>query len=491
MFKRKLLVDEVSLIPAELREVFDLYKKSGYEIFLVGGGVRNILVGKVPINSDLTTNATPEESLKILQKYNPFYENDFGTVSFKLTVGDHDELFEITTYRSEKEYSDFRRPDEVVWGKSLEEDVQRRDFTINAVVIGKGESSVDYELIDYFDGVGDFEKGLIKAVGEAEKRFTEDALRMLRAIRFASILGFTIEEKTLEAIKNKSSLLEKISKERVNQELVKILESNYPADGVWMMISTGLMEQVMPEILEGRGVKQGGHHHLSVMEHSIEALKNCSPSSAVVRLAALLHDVGKPRTQRFKCRKCGKMYKGLEEEIYQCPECGYSQETRKMITFYGHEVVGARMVEAIATRLRFGKKEVEKLTLLVRQHMFHYQPEMTDAAIRRLIKKIGKENIAEMMLLRVADRKGGGSKTTSWRMMELQKRIGEQLYEPMEVKDLVVNGVDVMQILSVPAGPVIGKVLNQLFDEVIEDTSKNNKEYLEQRIKELGVGKII
>lgn len=488
MYKRKLLVDEVNLIPSELRDVFDLYKNEGFEIFLVGGGVRNILVGKVPVNSDLTTNATPEESLKILKKHDPFYENDFGTVSFKLKVGDHDELFEITTYRSEKEYSDFRRPDEVVWGKSLEEDVQRRDFTINAVVIGKGEKSTDYELIDYFDGLTDFEKGLIKAVGDAEKRFTEDALRMLRAIRFASILGFTIEEKTLEAIKNKSVLLEKISKERVNQELTKILESSYPADGVWMMISTGLMEQVIPELMESKGVRQGGHHRLSVLEHSIESLKNCSAPGVIVRLASLLHDVGKPRTQRFKCRKCGKMYKGLSEEMYKCEVCGFDQPTTKMITFYGHEVVGARMTEAIATRLRFGKKEIEKLTLLVRQHMFHYQPEMTDAAIRRLIRKIGKENIAEMMLLRIADRKGGGSKTTSWRMMELQKRIGEQLYEPMEVRDLAINGLDVMKILDVSAGPVIGKTLNLLFEEVIEDTSKNNREYLEKRVKEINLG---
>ncbi len=484
MYRRFLLPDEVILIPDELKQVINDYISSGFEIYLVGGGVRNILMGKVPENCDLTTNATPEQSLEVLEKHQPFYNNDFGTVSYEVEIEGHKELYEITTYRSEKEYSDFRRPDNVSWGKTLEDDVTRRDFTVNAMVIGKKENK--YELVDLVGGLEDFEKGIVKAVGEPEKRFGEDALRMMRAIRFAARLGFSIEKETLKAITIKASLLDNISRERVRDELLKIISSNYPADGTILLITTGLMEHIMPEILEARGVMQGGHHTLTVLDHMIECLRNSSSPDPFVRFATLIHDIGKPRSQRFKCRKCGKMFRDLAEEMTACANCGFNQLTRGMITFYGHEVIGAKMAKEICERLRFTNKQTEKIVTLVRMHMFAYQPEMTDAAIRRIIRKVGKENIADMILLRIADRKGSGSKTTSWRFMELQKRIGEQLFEPMEIKDMVIDGRDVMEALKVSPGPIIGKVLKKLFDEVLEDTNKNNKEYLLSRIKEIG-----
>jgi len=483
VYKRFLTKDEEALIPTELKEVMREFTESGFEIYLVGGGVRYILMGKAPENCDLTTNATPEQMMEILKKRDPFYNNDFGTVSININVADREELYEITTYRSEKEYSDFRRPDEVVWGKTLEEDVVRRDFTINAIVIGEKEGR--FELIDLVDGLKDFEDGVIRAVGEPEKRFGEDALRMMRAIRFAARLGFKIEEKTLAAVGKQAHLLAKISRERVRDELLRILTTNYPADGVALLISTGLMQETIPELLEGRGVDQGGHHQLTVLEHSLESLRNCPADDVLVRLAALIHDIGKPRSRRFKCRGCGKLYREVEGDMFSCEVCGLLQPVRKMITFYGHEVIGARMAEEIAARLRLTNKQTEKLVTLVRRHMFTYQPEMTDAAIRRLIRNIGKENIADMIMLRIADRKGSGARTTSWRLMELQKRIGEQLYEPMEVKDMAINGKDVMEVLGVPPGPVVGKVLNELFEEVLEDTSKNNREYLLGRINKL------
>jgi putative nucleotidyltransferase with HDIG domain len=455
---------------------------------------------KVPENCDLTTNATPEQSLEVLKKYDPFYNNDFGTVSYELEIDGHKELYEITTYRSEKEYSDFRRPDNVSWGKTLEEDVTRRDFTVNAMVIGIKNSKTQelkesrqnqelensrqrFELIDLVGGLADFEKGLIRAVGEPERRFGEDALRMMRAIRFAARLGFTIETETLKAISTKAPLLANISKERVRDELLKIIGSNYPSDGVSLLISTGLMEYIMPEVLEGRGVMQGGHHTLTVLDHMLDALRNSSSPDPIVRFATFIHDIGKPKSQRYKCRKCGKMFRDLADEFVTCANCGFDQPTRGMITFYGHEVIGAKMAKEICERLRFTNKETEKIVTLVRMHMFAYQPEMTDAAIRRIIRKVGKENIADMVLLRIADRKGSGSKTTSWRFMELQKRIGEQLFEPMEINDMAVDGRDVMEVLGVSPGPIIGKVLKELFEEVLEDTSKNTKEYLLQRIK--------
>lgn len=484
VYRRFLLPDEVSLIPKELTAVMKEYQEAGFEIYLVGGGVRNLLMDKVPENCDLTTNATPEQSLEVLEKHEPFYNNDFGTVSYNLTVNGNNELYEITTYRSEKEYSDFRRPDNVSWGKTLEDDVTRRDFTVNAMVVGLTGNK--YELIDLVGGLEDFEKGLIRAVGEAETRFGEDALRMMRAIRFAAKLGFSIEKDTLKAISSQAQLLKNISRERVRDEMMKIIGSDYPTDGISLLISTGLMENIIPEVLEARGVMQGGHHTLTVLDHMLETLKNCSSPDPIVRFAAFIHDIGKPRSQRFKCRKCGKMYRDLNEEMTMCANCGYKQSTRGMITFYGHEVIGERMAKEICERLRFKNKETEKIVTLVRMHMFAYQPEMTDAAIRRIIRKVGKENIADMVLLRIADRKGSGSKTTSWRFMELQKRIGEQLFEPMEINDMKVNGRDVMEILGVKPGPIIGKILKELFDEVLEDTGKNNKEYLVQRIKELG-----
>lgn len=485
MYRRLLISDELSLLPEELKSVMRDFSKAGFEIYLVGGGVRNLLVAKVPENCDLTTNATPEQSLEVLKSRDPFYNNDFGTVSYNLAVNGHEELYEITTYRSEKEYSDFRRPDSVTWGKTLEEDVTRRDFTINALVIGENKEG-KYELIDLVSGLTDFEKGLIRAVGDPDKRFGEDALRMMRAIRFAARLGFQIEENTLAAIGRQAHLLEKISKERIRDEFLRILETNYPADGVQLLISTGLMEHFIPEVLECRGVEQGGHHTLTVLEHMIDGLRNCSSPSGIVRLATFLHDIGKPRSQRFKCRKCGKMYKHLEGEMFTCESCGFLQSTRGMITFYGHEVVGARMATEIVERLKFNRKQMDKIVTLVRWHMFAYQSDMTDAAIRRLIRKVGKENISDMVLLRIADRKGSGAKTTSWRFMELQKRIGEQLFEPMEINDMAVNGRDVMEILGVSPGPIIGKILKELFDEVLEDTSKNTREYLLPKIKELG-----
>lgn len=483
MYKRLLLADEKALLPDSLIKTFVVYEKAGFEIYLVGGGVRNILVNKVPENCDLTTNATPEQSLEVLKDMDPFYNNDFGTVSFNVDVDGKNELYEVTTYRSEKEYSDYRRPDNVTWGKTLEEDIVRRDFTINAMVIGKNQND-EWELIDLVGGMEDFEKGLVRAAGKPEERFREDALRMMRAIRFAARMGFAIELETMKAIKTCASLLTEISKERVKEEFVKILATSYPADGVQMLISTDLINYFLPELLEGKETEQGGHHEWTVLEHSLQSLKNCPSPNPLVRLTALTHDIGKPRSQRFKCRRCGKMYKGLSGEIFKCEKCGFEQKTRVMITFYGHEVVGARMIKEIMERLRFSRKETEKVETLVRWHMFNYQPSMTDSSIRRLIRNVGKENISDLVLLRISDRKGSGSTTTSWRFLELQKRIGEQLFEPMEINDMAVNGKDVMEILGVTPGPIIGKVLKELFEEVLEDTSKNQREYLLKKIEE-------
>lgn len=488
MVRRKLLKDEVLLLPQTVWEVFRIFDKKGYEIYLIGGAVRDILLGNKPVECDFTTNATPEKTLELMKINEPFYENEFGTVMVPIETEEKEkQVYEITTYRSEKEYSDHRHPDKVEWGKSLEEDVKRRDFTINTLAIGGKDKEL--ELIDYVDGLGDFEAGVIRAVGEANKRFGEDALRMMRAIRFAAKLGFEIEKKTLEALSVQAPLFESISRERVRDELLKILSSDYPADGMKLLISTGLMAYVIPEILEAKDVEQKGHHKLDVLEHMLESLRHCPSSDPLLRLATFLHDVGKTASKKWRCSKCGWVMKEKNITVadgLKCPRCDFETNTREATTFYGHEVIGAKMVEEIGKRLKLSKDQREKLVTLVRWHMFAYQPEMTDASIRRFIRRVGKENINDMMLLRIGDRKGGGSKTTSWRLQELQKRIGEQLYEPMEVRDLVVNGKDVMEILKIKPGPKVGEIMNKLFEEVIEDTGKNNKKYLLSRIKELG-----
>lgn len=314
-------------------------------------------------------------------------------------------------------------------------------------------------LVDPYGGEDDMAKRLVKAVGKPQLRFEEDALRMMRAIRFGAQLAFEIEPQTLQAIQKSAALIKHISWERIRDELLKIIKSDYPSEGIQLLHNSGLLEYILPELLPMRGVKQGGHHIYDVWTHSLEALKGCPSSDPIVRLATLLHDVGKPRTVR-----------------YQGP---------RGVTFYGHEVVGSRMAKKIGERLRLSTQEVERLVILVRWHMFMYSPEMTDGAIRRFIRNVGLENINDMMLLRVGDRKGGGSKATSWRLNELQQRIGEQLYEPMSLKDLKVTGTDVMETLSIPPGKKVGEILNQLFEEVIDDSSKNDRDYLLERVRSL------
>ena len=492
MYKRVLLPDEISLLAIEVKGVMMAFEKAGKQIYLVGGGVRAILRGQVPHDCDFTTNATPEEILKICEKWEPFYDNAYGTVGMPIER-ERKEIYEITPFRTEKGYSDRRRPDVVEWGSSLEEDVKRREFTMNAIVIGR--EGKDYVVIDYFEGIEDFGKGIIRAVGDAKERFAEDALRMMRAVRFGAQMGLAIEEKTFLGLSENAPLLSQISKERIRDELLKIMGRDKAAEGVDVLVKTGMMKEIMPEVLETIGVWQTGHHSLDVYSHMLEALRNCPSSNPIVRLATFLHDVGKPRTKRLRCIKCGlimkegdKLQAGESAKLtqFKCPKCGTLQSEHEAGTFYGHEVVGARMAEEICERLRLPKKDKEKIVTLIRWHMFSYDSKMTDASIRRFIRRIGKENINDMMVLRIGDRKGGGSKTTSWRLMELQKRIGEQLFEPMEINDMAVNGKDVMEKLKIEPGRKVGEVLKALFEEVLEDTSKNTKEYLLKRVEELG-----
>jgi len=454
-------------------EVVMSLREAGYEAYIVGGAVRDSLMGRPATDWDITTNATPEQVIPLFEE--SFYDNAYGTV---MVAGKHlktqfglpteaandEEIFDITTYRTEHGYSDKRRPDQVKWGKSVEEDLTRRDFTINAMALEIESKSVkeneyEVEMKDPFGGQEDLKNKLIRAVGKPRTRFEEDALRMMRAIRIGAELGFVIEEETLAAIQEKAPNLQDIAWERIGTETMKLLSSEHAADGVQLMVNTGIAKIVLPELLATREVKQAGHHIYDVFTHSIEALRNCPSPDPIVRLATLLHDIDKPTVAK--------------------------KQGPRGVTFYAHEVKGARTAKKIAERLRLSKRDQDRVFTLVRWHMFTYQPEMTDAAIRRFIRRVGKENIQDMMALRVGDRVGGGSKATSWRLTELQKRIGEQFYEPLSLKDMVIDGSDVMRILKIKPGKKVGEILNTLFEEIIEDSSKNNKEYLEKRVGKL------
>lgn len=439
----------------------------GYEAWIVGGAVRDLLLDIPAYDWDVTTSATPEQIQPLFSEC--FYDNEYGTVKvagkhireqFGLADGEIEEsvLYDITTYRSESEYSDKRRPDSVVWGKTVEEDLKRRDFTINALAIRQAQSK-HVEIIDPYGGQIDLKNQLIRAVGEPSERFDEDALRIMRAIRLSAQLGFMIEDKTLLALKAKVNNLKEISWERIGAETMKLLATEHAADGIQLMINTGIMEIVIPELLAMKEVKQGGHHIHDVFTHSLEALRACPSPDPVVRLATLLHDIDKPVVAKA--------------------------EGVRGVTFYNHEVSGARTAKRIAERLKLPKKDQDRIFTLVRWHMFVYESKMTDASIRRFIRRIGKENIHDMMALRVGDRVGGGSKATSWRLTELQKRIGEQLYEPLSLKDMKINGAEIMGILNIKPSRKVGEILNTLFEEILDDSGKNTKEYLEKRVKEL------
>lgn len=484
------------ILPQPVVFVLHTLAASGFEGYVVGGAVRDVLMGRATTDWDFTTNATPAQIQKIFKR--TFYDNDFGMVGLpvkylfeqmvvsgwvvdaSLTDDERwqDDVMEVTTFRHEYGYTDNRRPDHIVWGQRIEDDLARRDFTVNALAFetvpkndptlggllfaarSKPEVELEVRVIDLYQGQEDISSRLVRAVGVATERFDEDALRMMRAIRFGAQLGFMIEQHTLEAIVSRAHLIELISWERKRDELLKILASEYPADGVKLLDTSGLLQYILPEMMSMKGVAQGGHHIYDVWTHSIEALKECPSPDPIVRLATLLHDVGKPATMR--------------------------QEGPRGVTFYSHEVVGARMAKLIGRRLRLTNAQIDKLWVLVRWHMFVYSPEMTDAAIRRFIKRVGVENINDMIMLRIGDRKGSGSTATSWRLRELQERVGEQLYQPMSISDLKVDGHTVMEILGIAPGPRIGEILSILFEEVMENPELNTSEYLAQRVRELG-----
>lgn len=454
------------MVGKDILEIIKILDDAGFEVAVVGGGVRDFLAGRNIGDWDLTTNAKPEEILKVFP--NGFYNNRFGTVGIPIKKsknkdGDNVEIVEITTYRTEESYSDARHPDKVVWGNSLEDDLARRDFTINAMALRFADGKLSMTPVDPYNGQEDLENKIIKTVGNPNERFGEDALRMLRAIRFATTLGFDIESKTAKAIEDNANLISKISGERIRDEVFKIVMSGDPASGFFLARKLGILTVILPELEVCFSVEQKSpkrHHIYDVGTHCIMSLASCPSRDVITRFATLLHDIGK-----------AKVAKVTEEGVR---------------TFHNHEVAGARQAVKIAERFHLSGEERDKLFRLVRWHQFSVGENQTDRALRRFIKNVGLEYVENMMDLRIGDRLGGGlQQPESWRLKLFRQRLKEVLKKPFTVSDLKVNGNDVMKILDLKPGPKVGEILNKLFGEVLDDAGKNNRDYLLSQIKSL------
>jgi poly(A) polymerase/tRNA nucleotidyltransferase (CCA-adding enzyme) len=461
-------------IPNYVKSIIEGLEKSNFEAYIVGGCVRDLLMGKEPQDWDITTNTRPEQILKIFPDGK--YENAFGTVlvPFKNKQGETKDVVEVTTYRSEQGYSDRRHPDKIVFEDSLEKDLSRRDFTINAMAMKNTKSQIpipkqisdfrfqisDYDIIDLFGGQKDLKKKVIRAVGEPIDRFKEDALRLMRAIRLACQLNFTMEAKTERAIKKMAGSLKFIAQERIRDELIKILISDKAYEGIILLHQTKLLQYIIPELERGVEVKQNRHHIYTVFKHSTLSLKYCPNKDWRVKFAALLHDIAKPQTKRF---------------------------IKGDATFYNHDIVGAKVTKKIMQRLKFASVDIEKVTTLIRNHMFYYNVgEVTESSVRRLICKVGEKNLADLIDLRIADRLGSGvPKAKPYKLRHLEYMMKKVRHDPISVKKLKINGNDLIKLLKIKPGPKIGAILDVLLAEVIEDPKLNNKKYLAKKSQEL------
>jgi putative nucleotidyltransferase with HDIG domain len=442
------------MFPFYIKTTLEKLNNANFEAYVVGGCVRDILMKKIPNDWDITTSATPEEIMKVFA--NAKYENEFGTVL--VPIKEKEELIdvlEITTYRSEKGYSDNRRPDEVKFENDLEKDLERRDFTINALAMNKEE-----EVTDLFGGIKDINKKIIRAVGEPIERFKEDALRLLRAIRLSAQLDFTIENKTERALLKMAGSVKFVSQERIRDELIKMLKTDNGHLAIKRLHDNKILQYILPEIEAGVNVSQNHHHIYTVFEHSWRALANCPSSDWRVKLAALLHDVGKPKSK--------KIIKGEA-------------------SFYNHEYIGAKMTDKILKRLKFKNEDREKIVNLVKNHMFYYNVgEVTASSVRRLIKKVGNENLKDLIDLRVADRLGSGTpKAKPYKLRHLEYMMEKVQHDPVSVKNLKINGNDLMKELKLEPSPKIGAILEVLLAEVIEVPKLNEYQLLLHRAKEL------
>ncbi len=464
-------------IPKEVLNIVQTLQNNSFEAQIVGGSVRDLFLNLQPKDWDINTNAKPEEILKLFQ--DSFYENDFGTVGVKIRKvsgeTEETEIVEVTPYRKEGIYKDGRHPDNVSFDATLLEDLQRRDFTINAIAYDPIKNIIkdiegNYNIVENYVDIGiiqsikDIKDKIIRAVGNPEKRFNEDYLRMLRAVRLANQLGFTIEKETENTIIANSDKLEQVSRERVRDELVKMFLTETPMVGFLMLDFTGLLKDIMPELLMGKGMKQTENHKFDVYGHLLRCMQHAADKnySLDLRVAALLHDIAKPHTCRLN------------------KATGWN-------SFHGHEVVGEKVSREILNRLKFPQELVSRVTKLVRWHMFNSDPDqITMSAVRRMIVNVGRENIWDLMNLRFCDRIGSGRPMEEpYRLRRYFAMIEEAMTQPTDLKMLKIDGKKMMEVTRETPGPRIGLILNAIMGEVLEDPTLNTEEKLATRSTEL------
>lgn len=479
-------------IPEEVSYVTKTLHNAGYEAYFVGGCVRDLLLNRNPSDWDVTTNANPEEIQSLFP--HTFYENDYGTVGVvndsvtdrvnelksHITYNKHAyedvspetknklqeivsletlEVVEVTPYRTESVYSDNRRPDSIEFAETLKDDLSRRDFTVNALAYNNSTQ----EIVDNYSGIADLQKNAINTVGSPDVRFSEDALRMMRAIRFTAQLGFTINKEVEESIVKHHDLLKNISRERIRDEFIKILETKEPMEALLLCKDLHVLDHISPHLSRGIGVEQNGAHIYDVFEHLLRTMQHGADKewSTSIRLAGLLHDISKPETRRWS----------KEKNDY---------------TFYGHEVVGARVAKEMLEDLKFSRKTVDKVTTLVRWHMFFSDPDqITLSAVRRIIRNVGPDNVWDLIRLRICDRIGmGRPKEKSYRLRKYVAMMDEAMRSPISVKDLKLNGDEIMEIFNLKPGKKIGYILKALMAITLDTPDNNNKEFLLEKTKE-------
>jgi tRNA nucleotidyltransferase (CCA-adding enzyme) len=441
-------------VPADVERAVARLVAAGHEAYVVGGCVRDALRGVDPHDWDIATSATPDEIQKVFR--HALYLNRFGTVVVR--QGDHE--IEVTTYRVEADYADHRHPATVAFTDSLHEDLSRRDFTMNAMAWRPGVEGRPGELVDPFGGQRDLEAHVVRAVGEPRERFAEDALRMLRAVRFATRLGFVIDPRTADAIRESAGLANSLSGERIQQEITRMLEAPKPSEAFRLLSDLGLLAVICPELEIAKETPQDKAVAQNVFDHSLATLDATPPGDLVLRLAGLFHDIGKPATFAD----------------------GH---------FHQHEFVGEATARDILRRWRFDKETVTKVTHLIRNHMFWYQSEWTPSAVRRFVRKVGLENIPALFALRKADNIGSGARSPRMYALEaLWERVQEEIRaaSAFSLKDLAIDGNDVMKELGIPPSRRVGEILNELFERVTDDPKLNTRENLLKLVRELERG---
>ncbi|HEX4516530.1 MAG TPA: HD domain-containing protein [Polyangiaceae bacterium] len=434
-------------VPEDVRAICKQLNEASHQAYVVGGCVRDLLLGKDAADWDVTTDAKPEDVKKIFPRVIPT-----GIQHGTVTVLMKGKPYEVTTFRGEGAYSDGRRPDSVEFVNDIAADLARRDFTVNAIALDPNDGRV----IDPYEGQKDISRKVIRAVGKPLERFLEDGLRVLRAARFTATLEFDLDPDTEKAIAPSLDVYKKVSQERVRDEWMKAMKARRPSRAFDVMRTSGILAITCPEMLEGVGMEQNKWHTYDVWKHGMECLDACA-GGPILRIAAMLHDVGKPRSRAF------------------------SDKTKDW-TFYDHERFGAEIADPICLRLRFSNDEREHIVHLVRNHLFHYTDEWNDATVRRFIKRIGIENLEDLYALNEADvrAKGRVEGPDLSALTALKAHVKKVIEEgaALTTRDLAIKGNDLMKELSLTPGPAIGKILNALLEEVIAEPKKNDRETL-------------